>query len=1065
MKKRILVLNCDSFAAVTSDDVCRAAGFKAHEDTFFTEDLTKGARYNRFMSLSAMLSEHVMFNAADKLNVHYATVDKSYDGDESKLETTSEPLAHVMSDFEFYSKGEFSTFNVDFVNKNFDGIFYFLHHEIDEDFALNEEFCALMNSESCPPVFIFNVKVQVALLEKLLTYKTLITRFKESDDLSIIQRPIDVSLDEEFKEQPLAYALMKVMAKAQALFVMDSSEDISFMSKGIVGHTLSATWAGREKYVEFYERCQDQGLIERVPKIHESLNGYLNFRNMEVVRSLILNTGLVKHLQHEPDGIGYEFYADHIKRWRLMSDGSVGENTLRTIPEDIVNMIPRVVQSNSYTRKKTCLISSSYLVKHPVFGVSPDFFDIFVKLYMARFQGYEVGVLFNDNIISHFEDFSKQIISEYAAHSLAASPNPERYPAASSNDKHSLQLLELFEAGSGRHKSTCLSVNATLAFLIIVSNHLLARALDAALPGSFQGLNHNAVALKVREAIPPIRKMLSCISCYIYRDYDEFVSLKSDVFISDRFYEQELAVSAGKAVLGVIPNESTETDISDFYFHFYVTAKPLAVKLVVDLLDDDKLLVEIKDLIKKLVSADVVNPRFEGYNNLKSQGLMRRSFPMPAYRKVKEGTFGLWHVVPQISMHQLYGLAEVETAMSTVAKSFGSEINTLSKHLVEITKSRHTFLQQLAETFDLEDSKSNDVADSCSASSANEQLSVKTAQISNFTEANRYYIQWLYLSFYARVIEFARSKRLDFSNHNILSFGCSRGREVCDLVRFFPEAHITGVDINPNAIAYAKQLLANIAVKPQPQAAAVSGVAAEERNAGSSLNAGSALNAGAGAVSGDGMKLVEVQGNRAWVGFDTLQDLLAKREGNEQARKYDIITVMTVLCRHPDTLKFLNCEEVYSKEEFCKSIELIDSLLAPGGMLCLFNANYSFEITEQRKNYYALYPFTKELVANNGDDLFEHSSSEGFVLPEDGLWDGCNNVAVYNSINLMKFLQDSVPNLLPGHVTLPEVLREIERNYKKYHVDMFGYTALFDQNSYRVPNRTLNCTIYLKKDS
>lgn len=42
----------------------------------------------------------------------------------------------------------------------------------------------------------------------------------------------------------------------------------------------------------------------------------------------------------------------------------------------------------------------------------------------------------------------------------------------------------------------------------------------------------------------------------------------------------------------------------------------------------------------------------------------------------------------------------------------------------------------------------------------------------------------------------------------ILSFGCSTGEEVFTLRRYFPEAELTGIDINPHAIDVAKRNLA-----------------------------------------------------------------------------------------------------------------------------------------------------------------------------------------------------------------------------------------------------------------
>lgn len=61
---------------------------------------------------------------------------------------------------------------------------------------------------------------------------------------------------------------------------------------------------------------------------------------------------------------------------------------------------------------------------------------------------------------------------------------------------------------------------------------------------------------------------------------------------------------------------------------------------------------------------------------------------------------------------------------------------------------------------------------------------------------------------YPRMFAFARDHLGDGPDRRILSFGCSTGEEVFSLRRYFPQATIRGIDINPRNIARAQASLA-----------------------------------------------------------------------------------------------------------------------------------------------------------------------------------------------------------------------------------------------------------------
>lgn len=59
---------------------------------------------------------------------------------------------------------------------------------------------------------------------------------------------------------------------------------------------------------------------------------------------------------------------------------------------------------------------------------------------------------------------------------------------------------------------------------------------------------------------------------------------------------------------------------------------------------------------------------------------------------------------------------------------------------------------------------------------------------------------------YPLVFRFAADELGDGENLRLLSFGCSRGQEVASLRRYFPRAHIKGLDIDRRNIAICRRL-------------------------------------------------------------------------------------------------------------------------------------------------------------------------------------------------------------------------------------------------------------------
>lgn len=130
----------------------------------------------------------------------------------------------------------------------------------------------------------------------------------------------------------------------------------------------------------------------------------------------------------------------------------------------------------------------------------------------------------------------------------------------------------------------------------------------------------------------------------------------------------------------------------------------------------------------------------------------------------------------------------------------------------------------------------------------------------------------------------AAASAVNLVNPNVLSFGCADGYELDELAtRHFHHARIVGCDIDLDA-----QRIANL------------------------------CNAHPGRVK--------------IVGSDP--GLLAAHG------PYDLIVAMGVLCRWPETRSMEDISEYYPFSRFEEQIESFLGLLVPGGVLCVYNANY-----------------------------------------------------------------------------------------------------------------------------
>lgn len=132
---------------------------------------------------------------------------------------------------------------------------------------------------------------------------------------------------------------------------------------------------------------------------------------------------------------------------------------------------------------------------------------------------------------------------------------------------------------------------------------------------------------------------------------------------------------------------------------------------------------------------------------------------------------------------------------------------------------------------------------------------------------------------------FDLARRLKPDAARILSFGCSTGEEVEGIRRRFPDAEIVGAEINPRSRRIARRRLMN--------------------------------DSRASVVAPDGI-----------------------------AGPFDLLFAMAVLQVQPHRIAEAAVEDlspIYPFERFDREVERLAGLLSPGGLLCVYNAQYRVE--------------------------------------------------------------------------------------------------------------------------
>ena len=159
-------------------------------------------------------------------------------------------------------------------------------------------------------------------------------------------------------------------------------------------------------------------------------------------------------------------------------------------------------------------------------------------------------------------------------------------------------------------------------------------------------------------------------------------------------------------------------------------------------------------------------------------------------------------------------------------------------------------------------------------------------QPNSFTSMNRY----------PRCFGFAREVFSESAALNLLSFGCATGEEVFTLARYFPNAQITGIDINLRSITAAKR-------------------------------------------------------NTPPVLASRIRFEVASSGDDEPAASYDAVFAFAVFRDDALAGKPLKCDHVLRFADFESEISNLARCLKPGGLLFLRHSHFRFSDTIVARNF------------------------------------------------------------------------------------------------------------------
>lgn len=500
---------------------------------------------------------------------------------------------------------------------------------------------------------------------------------------------------------------------------------------------------------------------------------------------------------------------------------------------------------------------------------------------------------------------------------------------------------------------------------------------------------------------PAEPQLAGCCICFDSDDFRQMIAT-ADLVVTDRNLEQLVAAGLGVPCLGL----RTDVDLSG----------QIEQRLFLAL-----------EYVRHGRQAQAVSEAEMMYPYFCARKALAVGAKIGIYQDYEDPDFGCEQVSPILSLSQLLAenaLGPVLSKAVLSAENRGADktgcmseeglklvqtlVNKLSDRLYPLHPQEQ--LVMLREQLKDQDKARTDCA-VCS------DHKIRSAQRSSYTSYNRYDVQWHMLTYlmalrYGKGVLPARHMNGSWfapGSLKVMSFGCARGFELNELRCLFGRQHYYGVDISEDALEQARKLWQNLGTRTAD-------------------------------FSWDFMTPEQLEA----VGIAKTTVTAASGAGYDL--QCDVVTAMTVLCRHPDTLNLNNASEVYPFAEFEQGLKLLDRHLKPGGILCLFNGNYRLEDTDLASRYARLFPWPEGVPA-----ALVNATCEDMALSSAAM-------ALYRE-QLNLFAEKK-----PGHLEIPAWLLQGLEQQSADGVGasaLYGYTVTFAPDGNRIRSGDKG-TIFLK---
>lgn len=976
MKIKILVLNSDSLAAQSVSDNRISHGFSLNSKSGTAGDMLQSSSYNRLLSLPAMLARQVRFALDDVCQVLCQAPgapeddpDAVHKANDNSAASDSRVLAAAsfMDSCDFYTLDEGADLDCSYICSHFDFIFFFFHTRITRQFCLNESLIALLTRENCPPFMLFNVQAQSSLLKEL-------SEGSDSADIG---------------SSHAALLLEKIMPSAVSVWLV-SPEAQEGSSSG--KHEASAaapaageSFAAAEDFAEFYKKL---GISSA--RLQEGLNGYLSFNRTASSISFNSTAALLsgwlrwnESLSAGSDERSADRHdcqdAQSCCQDSCCSGGSTGGAAgaagagaaacsasrrpeyaqVRQLADDTDAMAGLF---GAQGRPFTLAVSSQLLVRSLAFGISPWGASLLRRLRDLWPQA-RIVVLMGSSWYSWVNCFDKDTVISGATESLLE--RGLKGIAYGSCGGIGIRGNGVRGKGAVSAGSAVTGALNQAVFELIKTELFKAQEDLPPFPECLDGGWYNAA---MHRRCKQYAQVID--DCIIDYQYSDFASLNIDLMISDSVFEQIMALGHGIACLGLSIDMDRSASMSMEDFAIFNAAS-----------------LDFTDINLPLAMSM--------YPALHDKGLMRMFNEIGQYGApgAEPGSAGLH--LPQLSLR---GIIEkgADCELSRLASIFDyTAVNVLTDLMVR--QSAAVMVDMAAAhterkgTDTVPGIRTPGKLSSTESAVTQTDYGLQVAQLSNYTSSQRYQVQWSFLQYLALITSAAlrpdivssTALRADLSRDSvpalnredglfirqgacILSFGCSRGQEACELLTLFNHQSVSGIDISPDAIASARQMAVNLASDPKDAVE----YAGRVRNAQDAalLKDDNMLQTFAVEVAVNGCK-----GNMAFADSQEFKNCILKSISQDKQairrgikadineRRFNMVTAMTVLCRHPDTVGLKDCSSIYPFAQFDSMAGYLDSLVQKNGLLCIFNANYAFEDSSVAGKYIRLFPFARDV--------------------------------------------------------------------------------------------------------